>query len=321
MSPSLQSRAKGAIWGVCVADALGGPVQFRDAGTFEPITCLRFVAPFKQPAGSYSDDGSMTLALACSFSKSNMQYNHKLSIQYFIEWMTKGHFSTVNHSWDVGRSTRTSLRLWVQFGMEEGEFELAQAMVTERLDHNEFSGNGSLMRIVPIGLVYWRDSGLAREIARRHSRITHPSLACVEACEVYTQLVCGVLNGQTKKQLFHTVSTFPFTHPTLQLRLSRHRYRTLSDWKAKVPSDVTSSGWVVDTLECALWAFFKYDTWKDGALAVVNLGGDSDTAGAVYGGLAGSYYGFDAIPGEWVDGMQNKGLIESIAGALSDGVA
>ena len=88
-----------------------------------------------------------------------------------------------------------------------------------------------------------------------------------------------------------------------------------------MPSDVTSSGWVVDTLECALWAFFKYDTWKDGALAVVNLGGDSDTAGAVYGGLAGSYYGFDAIPGEWVDGMQNKGLIESIAGALSDGVA
>lgn len=114
---------------------------------------------------------------------------------------------------------------------------------------------------------------------------------------------------------------FPFTHPSLKERLSLHRYRTISDWKVKAPSDMTSSGWVVDTLECALWAFFKYDTWKEGALAVVNLGGDSDTAGAVYGGLAGAFYGFDDIPGEWVDGMQNKGFIESIASALSDGIA
>ncbi|CAG8154124.1 unnamed protein product [Penicillium nalgiovense] len=320
MSPSLKSRAQGAIWGVCVADALGGPVQFKDPGTFKPVTCLRKVAPFDQPAGSYSDDGSMTLALACSFNKSNMQYNHTLSIQYFVEWLRNGHFSTVNHSWDVGRSTRISLGQWEKYGVEKGDFVLAQLMVNGRLEYEEYSGNGSLMRIVPIALVYWRDPKLAREIARTHSQITHPSLACVEACEAYTELVCKVMNGETKKQLFHAVSVFPFTHHALKERLSLSRYRTISDWKAKEPSDMKSSGWVVDTLECALWAFFKYDTWKDGALAVVNLGGDSDTAGAVYGGLAGSFYGFDAIPDKWVDGMQNKGFIGSIAGALSDGI-
>lgn len=143
----------------------------------------------------------MTLALACSFNKSNMQYNHELSIQYFIEWITNGHFSTVNHSWDVGRSTRTSLRMWAKYGMD-GDFELAQAMVTDKLNHNEFSGNGSLMRIVPVGLVYWQDSELAREIARRHSQITHPSLACVEACEAYTELVCRVMNGMCFDSVF-----------------------------------------------------------------------------------------------------------------------
>ncbi|KAJ5504155.1 ADP-ribosylation/Crystallin J1 [Penicillium fimorum] len=321
MSPLLKSRAKGAIWGVCVADALGGPVQFQHAGTFEPITTLRYVAPFHQPAGSYSDDGSMTLALACSFSKSEMQYNHTLSIQYFVEWLTKGHFSTVNHSWDVGRSTRTSLKQWIKYGMQEGNFELAQTMVNDTLDHEEFSGNGSLMRVVPIGVVYWCDSTLAREVARKHSQITHPSLACVEACEAYTELVCKIMNGQTKEQLFHALSVFPFTHPALKMHISLYRYRTINDWKIKAPSDMTSSGWVVDTLECALWAFFKYDTWKDGALAVVNLGGDSDTAGAVYGGLAGSFYGFDSIPDEWVAGMQNKEFIRSIADTLSDGIA
>lgn len=137
----------------------------------------------------------MTLALACSFNKSNMQYNHELSIRYFIEWITTGHFGTANHSWDVGRSTRTSLRMWVKYGIEGGDFELAQLLVTDRLHQNEFSGNGSLMRIVPIGLVYWQDSELAREIARRHGQITHPSHACMEACEAYTELVCRVMNG------------------------------------------------------------------------------------------------------------------------------
>ena len=85
--------------------------------------------------------------------------------------------------------------MWVKYGMEGGDFDLAQVMVTDQLHQNEFSGNGSLMRIVPIGLVYWQDSELAREIARRHSRITHPSLMCVEACEAYTELVCRVMNG------------------------------------------------------------------------------------------------------------------------------
>lgn len=91
------------------------------------------------------------------------------------------------------------------------------------------------------------------------------------------------------------------------------RYKSLADWKAKRSGTVVSSGWVVDTLECALWAFFKYDSWERGALAVVNRGGDSDTAGAIYGALAGVFYGVDDIPRRWVDGMRNSGMIFEIA--------
>lgn len=86
-------------------------------------------------------------------------------------------------------------------------------------------------------------------------------------------------------------------------------------------SDITSSGWVVDTLECALWRFFAYDTWENGALAVVNLGGDSDTVGAVYGALAGVYYGFESIPEKWTSRMVNAGLIQSISEAFAGVVA
>lgn len=81
---------------------------------------------------------------------------------------------------------------------------------------------------------------------------------------------------------------------------------------------MTSSGWVIDTLECALWAFFKYDSWEEGALAVVNLGGDADTAGAVYGGLAGCFNGMESIPSKWVQGMQNKEFIGGIADTFSE---
>jgi ADP-ribosylglycohydrolase len=95
------------------------------------------------------------------------------------------------------------------------------------------------------------------------------------------------------------------------------QYRSIKDWEKKKPRDMMSSGWVVDTLECALWAFFKYDSWQDGALAVVNLGGDADTVGAVYGGLAGAFYGFESIPSEWMNGMQRKGFITGIADTLS----
>ncbi|KAJ5762173.1 uncharacterized protein N7511_005555 [Penicillium nucicola] len=316
MSVSLESRAKGAIWGVCVADALGGPVQFEDPKTFEPITGLRYVAPFDQPAGSYSDDGSMTLALAYSIAESEMDYNHTLSIKFYVEWMRSGRFGTIDRAWDMGRSTRKSLSIWNNSRMEN--LEAAQARIDIELDGEEFSGNGSLMRIVPLGVAYWNDVRLARDLARVQSRVTHPSLACVEACAAYTVLVCGAMNGHSKKQLFDSISAFRFTHPALKARVAQ--YKSLEDWTAKTDRHITSSGWVVDTLEVALWAFFRFDTWKKGALAVVNRGGDSDTAGAVYGGLAGAFYGVESIPREWKDGMQRKDFIGGIATKLASGV-
>jgi ADP-ribosyl-[dinitrogen reductase] hydrolase len=121
--------------------------------------------------------------------------------------------------------------------------------------------------------------------------------------------------GDGKETLAQAVSDFKISHSALAQRLAR--YKSIADWKQPSESAMRSSGWVVDTLEVALWGFFKYDSWADGALAVVNLGGDSDTAGAVYGGLAGAFYGVEAIPAAWVEGMHNWELIRRVA----DGVA
>ncbi|OGM45558.1 ADP-ribosylglycohydrolase [Aspergillus bombycis] len=304
MPPSLTSRTLGSIWGVCVGDALGGPVQFMDPGSFEPITGLEYVKPFNQPAGSYSDDGSMTLALAQSIIDSQGKYNHVLSIQYFVDWFSTGRFSTINHAWDVGRSTRSALQSWKKQGTED--LQRTQEVINGKLDVEQSSGNGSLMRIAPVGLALWRDLGEATRVAREQSRVTHPVLACLEAYESKEQL-CDRING------------FNFTHSALAQRLSG--YKTISDWQAQSAADMHSSGWVVDTLEVALWGFFKFDCWAAGVLAVTNLGGDADTAAAVYGGLAGAFYGFESIPTTWVDGMQNQGFIAEVAGKLSEFVS
>ncbi|KAJ5086899.1 ADP-ribosylation/Crystallin J1 [Penicillium alfredii] len=299
MAPSTESRASGAIWGVCVGDALGGPVQFMGPNTFSRVTELAFVKPFRKPEGSFID--------------SHGQYNHALAIQNFLDWIANGRFSTADSAWDIGFSTRLSLAIWQRHGTKD--LPGTQQRVHEKFDRERQSGNGSLMRISSVGVVLWRNPELARQVARQQSQVTHPALACGEACELYTELVCGIMNGKDKEQLWQTVTSFPLTHPALTERLAQ--YKTIADWQAKPDADIRSSGWVVDTLEVAFWAFFKYDSWTDGVLAAVNLGGDADTAAAVYGGLAGVFYGYESIPRDWVDRMQNREMIRDIATKLS----
>ncbi|KAJ5272891.1 hypothetical protein N7478_008016 [Penicillium angulare] len=309
MSISFKSRVLGAIWGNCVADALGGPVSFTEPGTFEPITDLRYVTPMRQPAGSYSDGGAMTLALAQSIIDTDKVYDQTLVIQYFLEWLNFGRFSTTNEAWDVGISTRLALNLWNQHGVMN--LDATQAIITRQLSDERRSGNGSLMRIGPVGIMLHFQPEIALQVAKEHSDITHPSPACGEACQAYTELICAAMRGESKEQLCARINNFSFTHPALFARFAP--YNSMADWRSKTHSDIKSSGWVVDTLESALWGFFNYARWADGALAVVNLGGDADTAGAIYGALAGVFYGYESIPERWIFGMVNSDQIRDSA--------
>lgn len=136
----------------------------------------------------------MTLALAQSIIDSQGKYNHALSIQYFVDWFAAGRFSTIDRAWDVGYSTRSALQSWRKRGTED--LQRTQDVINQKLDMEHRSGNGSLMRIAPIGLALWREPGEARRVAREQSRVTHPVLGCLEACEVYTLLVCTVLSSK-----------------------------------------------------------------------------------------------------------------------------
>ncbi len=177
------------------------------------------------------------------------------------------------------------------------------------------------MRCAPIPLVYHHSPVLAQKSAALASTPTHPHRTCQEACQVYTHLITLILTqpGITKAKLFTALQKFPFTSTILHTTFDRYKddgdegsAANFERFVQTPDSEIKSSGYVVHTLEAALWAFFSTSTFQDGALKVVNLGDDADTVGAVYGGLSGAWYGIGAIPKEWIDGLQAKRMLDEV---------
>lgn len=146
----------------------------------------------------------MTLALAQSFIDTGGHYDHALSIKLFVEWLTTGRFSTTDHAWDVGISTDAALSIWQEKGTDH--LRRTQRIVDEQLKVESCSGNGSLMRISPIGLVIYEDVEEAKRCARQQSQITHPAVACLEACELYIELLCQTMKGMILRPNMSTSS-------------------------------------------------------------------------------------------------------------------
>lgn len=229
---------------------------------------------------------------------------------------------------DIGVGTQAVLKAWSahfeEKGWGEGGEEVArrvteegQKMVDGLFRRESYCGNGSLMRVIPIALAFYA-GGLEKAVAyaRESSQVTHPHSRCQEACAIYTELAVRVLHGADKAALVETIATADIQDDQLRDRLSG--YRGLDSWMQQPESKIRSTGYVIDTLEAALWAFFTTDTFEAGAIRVVNLGHDADTVGAVYGGLAGAFYGFDAIPKRWMKAMRNKDLLQKISARLEE---
>ena len=177
------------------------------------------------------------------------------------------------------------------------------------------------MRCSPIPLIYHQYPALAQRLAALASAPTHPHSRCQEACQVYTHIICLVLTkpGITKAELFATIQEFPFTSTILRTTFNNYKKDrdgpSTTDFERFIrtpESEIQSSGYVVHTLEAALWAFFSTSNFQEGALKVVNLGDDADTVGAVYGGLSGAWYGIDDIPMEWIEGLQAKSMLDEV---------
>ncbi|KAL8774515.1 MAG: hypothetical protein Q9209_000888 [Squamulea sp. 1 TL-2023] len=315
---STASRIQGSIYGVAVCDALGGPVEFRRRGTFTPVIGLRYNPNFDLPPGCWTDDTSMTLCLAQSLVDNNGDFVLQDQVKKYVQWLEKGYMSSIGKCFDIGNATRTALSIWrealTKGGSDDEILARGQLAVEKALKYKVQCGNGSLMRVSPIGLVFHKDIAKATEHAAASSQVTHPYPTNTEACRLYTKIMVSTFCNMTKSDLASIVTEWTLEDSDLKGRLEK--YGTFQAWQEVGEGEISSSGYVVHSLEASLWAFFTTTSFEEGALKVVNLGDDADTVGAIYGGLAGAFYGIEAIPETWLNGLQARKTVDDVVNGV-----
>jgi ADP-ribosyl-[dinitrogen reductase] hydrolase len=288
------SRAKGAFYGNLIGDALGAPVEFQPRDSFPPVTGMLPCETWGLPAGSFTDDGSMMLCLAASIANAEGQDPANV-LAHYLAWYLEGYMSVNGKCFDIGRTTREAMEDYA----EEG--------VLEARTTNEWqAGNGSVMRLAPIPVVF-HNRPLAEVWAEgaASSRTTHNSDTAVWGCGFWATLTAMAIKGATKPELLNWIRSLP-KGPSAWDRVLECGFLT------KPREDIRSGGYVVDSCEAALWAFFQTSTFAEGACLAVNLGKDTDTVGAIYGILAGGYYGYEGIPAEWLAILQKADMVAAV---------
>jgi len=297
------SRYRGCLLGLAAGDALGTTVEFCTPGSFPPLTDIIGGGPFSLKPGEWTDDTSMALCLAESLVvKGGHDPAHQL--ETYCRWWKDGHLSVKGRCFDIGMQTRGSLaHFW-----ESKQYSPAP-------DGNS-SGNGGIMRLGPVPMRFAGDPAEAIRLAGESSRTTHGSRECVDACRYMAGIIVGALDGRPKAELLSAgFSPVPGLWEKVPLAPKINAIANGS-FKLKDPPQIVGSGYVVDSLEAALWAFSRSDNFRDGALRAANLGDDADTTGAVYGQIAGAFYGEEGIPAEWRAKLAMREPIECRADEL-----
>jgi ADP-ribosyl-[dinitrogen reductase] hydrolase len=295
------ARYKGCLLGLAVGDALGTTLEFKSPGSFAPLTDMIGGGPFGLEAGQWTDDTSMALCLAESLITCE-GFNPDDQMQRYVRWWQEGYMSVTGQCFDIGNTVREALASYQKTG---DPFSGSQDPKT--------AGNGSIMRLAPVVLAYADQPEKAIILAGESSKTTHGTRETVDACRYLGALIFGAMEGREKSELlspsFSPVSDMWTIEPLGGgiLKVAN------GSFKEKDPPEIRGTGYVVDSLEAALWAFYKSSSFEEGALLAVNLGDDADTTGAVYGQFAGAYYGVEGIPDAWLGKLAWRSKIEEVA--------
>ena len=304
------------IMGVVVGDALGCPVQFesRDEVARHPVTGMRGYGTFNLPEGSWTDDSSLTIALLESIRRTG-KIDLDDIMENFMKWLYNGEFTPYGESYDIGRGTMQAIN----------RYRKNRNAKNCGGDEEWNNGNGSLMRIMPACLYcsVMESSGMYSDrdaIDAIHSvgGLTHAHIRSNIACGLYFFMAKYILfrEGSLQERIQEGLTQgFAFYESYLADKENLHYYDRLKDLEAfkSLPADkIKSTGYVVDALEAAVWSLITTDRFDQALLKAVNLGDDTDTVGAIAGGLAGLYYGYDSIPEEWLSAIKRREWIEEM---------
>lgn len=302
---------KSALFGVAVGDALGVPVEFnsRQKISNNPVTDMIGYGTYNLPAGTWSDDSSLTFCLAEALTK---DFDLNTIGQNFVKWYHENYWTPHGNVFDIGIATRQAISR-----LAHGE---NPALAGSSDEYN--NGNGSLMRILPL-IFDLLDKPINErfDITKQVSSITHGHIRSIIACFYYLEFAKKILEGKDKFEIYKNVQTEVSNHLTslnispteisLFDRLLKGEIHKLDE------AEIHSSGYVLHTLEASIWCVLTTDSYKEAVLKAVNLGEDTDTTGAVTGGLAGLLYGFNNIPENWLQQIVRYEDIEKLAERLA----
>jgi len=302
---------KDVLWGVAIGDAIGVPVEFLSRSEMKknPLTGMSGYGTHEQPPGTWSDDSSLTFCLAEMLCG---EYDLKNLAKRFVNWKEYAYWTPHGEVFDIGITTSSAI-----YRLATGTPPVLAG------DGGEGSnGNGSLMRILPL-LFYIRNKKVEERflITKDISSLTHSHIRSVISCFIYLEIALEIIKGSDKLDAYlktcSAVSTFLLkTDICTRTELEVFRRILSGDIAELKEEEIHSSGYVIHTLEATLWSVLKTDTYTEAVLKAVNLGSDTDTTGAVAGGLAGLIYGWQNIPDDWVAAMVKKNEIDDLADRL-----
>ena len=305
---------KSGMYGLIIADAMGVPVEFtsREDRKNDPVIDMRGYGTYNQPEGTWSDDSSMAIATLASIrDKGKIDYNDIM--ERFHDWCMNGDYTPFDEVFDIGIATSRAIMKY-----STGADPLQSGGETEW-----DNGNGSLMRILPVCLYIFeqqKDMKLsddeAIDIIHNCSALTHAHLRSKIACGIYYFLVKAILDesGEIIERLQQGVdNAFKYYSESTKREIDNYnRIISLSKFKDISENQIRSTGYVVYTLEAAIWCLVNTSSYEEVILKAVNLGDDTDTVAAITGGLAGLYYGYDNIPDKWKVKLQKRDWIDSL---------
>ena len=304
----------GAIIGHAVGDAMGFPTEFskREELLQNPVIEMIDSPDVGQPAGSWSDDTAMVIATIDSFIQKKY-FDYKDIMDKWVKWISKSEYTPTGVAFDIGR---TCLKAIKKYCNGTAPLQCGSTSINE-------NGNGSLMRILPVALYAYSkklDDTSIHKLTNEVSSLTHAHEVSRLGCYIYVQFIICLLKGYTKEDAYKHIQYLDYSAYDMH---SLKLYTRILDEQIEVQrlDQIKSTGYIVDTLESAMWIFMNAQHYKEAITASTNIGGDTDTIGAIVGSMAGIYYGFESIPSNWLEKLQRKDYLIELVDRFEKSIA
>jgi ADP-ribosylglycohydrolase len=312
---ALKERFRGSLMGLAVGDAIGTSADGKARGSFTPLTDMVGGGRYRLLAGQWTDDTSMALLLAESLIEKGAFDPMDQGNRYW-KWYSTGHLSSTGQCFNVGMSVRGAVAKFNPVPDDRRRMSDEPIRPFPGSVADWAAGNGCLVRICPIPLFFHKYPAVAMDRSVDSAMVTHGSEIAKDACRYFAGLLVGALQGVSKEELLSQRYCPLPNHYQEKPLVPEVDSVACGSFKTAEEGGIKPTGYAVSSLEAALWGFHHTDNFRDGCLKVANLGNDADTAAAIYGQLAGAYYGIGGIPEHWRDRVFVSPLILLFADEL-----